>query len=50
MRLVLVLAAMLVVGCQSTKKEPDYGAKPKECSQRQIEIGYCVPGEYEEGY
>lgn len=47
MRLVLVFAAMLMVGCQATK-ETDYSAKPKECDARAVDSGLCVPGEYDD--
>jgi len=48
MRLILVLAALLMAGCQSSKKEPDYSTKPKQCDQRAVDSGFCVPGEYED--
>jgi len=47
MRWFCLLMVVSLTGCQGTKSEPDLNAKPKECQQRQIEIGYCVPGEYE---
>jgi uncharacterized lipoprotein YajG len=49
MRLILVLAALLLMaGCQSSKKEPDYSTQPKQCDQRAVDSGLCVPGEYED--
>lgn len=48
MRLILVLAVVLMAGCQSGKKEADYGVKPKSCDPRAVESGLCVPGEYED--
>ena len=50
MRWFFVLMIMALAACQSTKSEGDYSAKPKECDQRQIEVGYCVPGAYEDSY
>ena len=47
MRLLAVLMACLALaGCQSTKT--DYNEKPKECSTRDLDMGLCVPGEYED--
>jgi hypothetical protein len=41
----LIIAAAVLAGCQTGKT--DYNEKPKECSPRAIEVGYCVPGEYD---
>jgi hypothetical protein len=47
MRLLAVLITCLaLVGCLS--KKTDYNEKPKECSSRDIDMGLCVPGEYED--
>jgi hypothetical protein len=46
MRLILMLVAVLIAGCQSTK-EPDYSVKEKVCDARGADSGYCIPGEYE---
>ncbi|MEW9808014.1 hypothetical protein [Mesorhizobium marinum] len=47
MRLVLLLVVALLAACQSTKKETDYGTKPKTCDARSVDSGLCVPGEYD---
>jgi uncharacterized protein YceK len=44
-RLVLLMMVLVLAGCQSTTT--DRNAKPKECDQRAMESGLCVPGEYE---
>lgn len=48
MRWFCLLMLVALAGCQGTKSDRDYSAKPKECDQRQVEVGYCVPGEYED--
>ena len=50
MRWLCLLMMVTLAGCQGTKTEPGNSAKPRECDQRQIDVGYCVPGEYEESY
>lgn len=44
-RLVLLMTALALIGCQSTTT--DRSAKPNECDRRSIDSGLCVPGEYD---
>lgn len=46
-RLVMLTMALALIGCQSTTATTDRNARPKQCDDRAVDSGLCVPGEYD---